>query len=297
MATHAAMPLPRLIDDERLRIHFGPRDADGRTRTAVVDVHPDEPSRIIELYDRPALDLGKRGTFDDSGAMPSCLIEYGADLWLFYIGWNQGVTVPYRNAIGLAVSLDGGLTFTRVHDGPVVDRSRLEPYFVSKPPFVRREGGTWKMWYASATGWVGEPPSPAYVIEYAQSRDGMRLDARRRHLHRTEITQRGERATMGRAGRWHRPGCGTATGASQHRFRTDPKEGYRLGYAESPDGVSWGSGWTSEPGVERSAEGWDSETMVAYPGLYEHRGRRHLLYNGNGFGRSGIGHAVSDEPS
>ena len=46
-------------------------------------------------------------------------------------------------------------------------------------------------------------------------------------------------------------------------------------------------------GIERSESGWDSE-MLAYPSVYEHRGTKHLLYNGNGFGASGIGHAVED---
>jgi hypothetical protein len=33
--------------------------------------------------------------------------------------------------------------------------------------------------------------------------------------------------------------------------------------------------------------------MVEYAAVYEHRGQRHMLYNGNGFGMSGIGHAVA----
>jgi hypothetical protein len=32
--------------------------------------------------------------------------------------------------------------------------------------------------------------------------------------------------------------------------------------------------------------------MVAYPAVYEHHGLRHLLYNGNGFGTTGFGHAI-----
>jgi len=35
--------------------------------------------------------------------------------------------------------------------------------------------------------------------------------------------------------------------------------------------------------------------MIAYPAVYTHGGVRHLLYNGNGFGRSGIGLAVTDK--
>jgi hypothetical protein len=63
-----------------------------------------------------------------------------------------------------------------------------------------------------------------------------------------------------------------------------------LGYAESPDGITW-TRKDDEVGIDRSAEGWDS-LMMEYPFVYEHRGRKHMLYNGNGFGETGFGHAV-----
>lgn len=285
------MPVPYLVDDRRLRIYFGPRDVQGRTRTAFVDVDPAEPSRVIELHDRPVLDLGRRGTFDDCGVTPSCLVEHRDELWLFYIGWTQEVTVPYRLAIGVAVSRDGGLSFERVHEGPVVDRNRLEPYFVTAP-CVKRETGTWKMWYVSATAWVGEPPSPAYVIKYAESPDG--LDWIRENA--TCIEPKSANEADGRPWVEHIHGTYRMWYSYRglHRFRTDPSQSYRMGYAESADGVSW-TRMDERAGVERSPEGWDSE-MIAYPSVYVYRGRRHLLYNGNGFGRSGIGHAVADEP-
>ena len=59
------------------------------------------------------------GPFDDSGAMPSCIVNRGGQKYLYYIGWNRGVTVPSRNSIGLAISDDGGLTFERAYEGPV----------------------------------------------------------------------------------------------------------------------------------------------------------------------------------
>jgi hypothetical protein len=39
-------------------------------------------------------------------------------------------------------------------------------------------------------------------------------------------------------------------------------------------------------------DGWDSE-MIEYPFVFEHDGLRYMLYNGNGYGRSGFGLAVA----
>jgi hypothetical protein len=76
-------------------------------------------------------------------------------------------------------------------------------------------------------------------------------------------------------------------------YRTDPRTAYRIGYAESEDGVRW-ERKDDEVGIDRSDSGWDS-VMLAYPYVYEHRGRKYMLYNGNGFGETGIGYAVLEE--
>lgn len=63
--------------------------------------------------------------------------------------------------------------------------------------------------------------------------------------------------------------------------------GYRIGYAESDDGVVW-TRKDEEAGIDVSLEGWDSE-MIEYPCVFDHGARRYMLYNGNGYGATGIG--------
>jgi hypothetical protein len=46
-----------------------------------------------------------------------------------------------------------------------------------------------------------------------------------------------------------------------------------------------------EVSLEPSKKGWDAE-MVEYPYVFDHQGTRYMLYNGNGYGKSGIGLAV-----
>jgi len=64
-------------------------------------------------------------------------------------------------------------------------------------------------------------------------------------------------------------------------------ESYRIGYAESADGLRW-ERKDHLSGINVSESGWDSE-MVEYPFVFDAKGRRYLLYNGNDYGRSGIG--------
>lgn len=67
-------------------------------------------------------------------------------------------------------------------------------------------------------------------------------------------------------------------------------EQYRIGYAESEDGIRWNR---EDSAVQLSPvrEAWDS-AAVAYPHVFEHRGSLFMLYNGNDYGRTGFGLAM-----
>jgi hypothetical protein len=175
MQTHAQLPVADLRADGLLRIYFSSRDGEGCSRIASLDVNPDDPTRILRLSEEPILPLGRLGTFDDNGMMPSCLVEHEGRKYLYYIGWNPQVTVSYRLAIGLAVSDDEGETWRRLSEGPVSDRSVDEPFF-NTAPWVLVEDGLWRMWYISCTGWerVNGWPEPSYHVKYAESDDGIR---------------------------------------------------------------------------------------------------------------------------
>ena len=67
-------------------------------------------------------------------------------------------------------------------------------------------------------------------------------------------------------------------------------ESYRIGYAESKDGMNY-TRKDAEVGIDVSATGWDSE-MIEYGYVFDHKGKRFMVYNGNNFGKTGLGLAV-----
>lgn len=289
MAHHACLPIAEPLGEDRLRIYFSPRDEQGRSTTTFLEVDAEDPTRVLYVHDRPVLGLGELGTFDDSGVMGCSIVDHDGRKYLYYVGWNPSVTVSYRNAIGLAISDDGGLTFTRVaNGGPLLDRTPDEPFFCASP-FVLKEGDLWRMWYASSTGWVvvDGRTEPRYQVKYAESDDGIAW--RRENITCLEYTTPGEANARpvvlvedGRYRMWF-------TWRGSVDYRTDPATSYRIGYAESADGISW-TRKDEEGGFRVAGEGWDS-VMVTYPWVLSDRGRLRLFYNGNGFGESGFGYA------
>jgi hypothetical protein len=292
MISHASIPVVDQARDGVLRIYFGTRDGDGRSHTSYLEVEAARPENILHVHDRPVLPLGRPGTFDDSGVMPSSIVSHAKKKYLYYIGWNPQVTVTYRLAIGLAVSEDGGRSFAKMSEGPVCDRSFDEPFFNTSPSVIL-DGGKWRMWYISCTGWetVNGSPEPRYHVKYAESVDGIRWQKTGLIcIDYDDVTEAIARPCV-----FKEDGLYKMFYAFRRvlNYRTDRNQSYRLGYAESVNGLVW-TRRDDEVGIDKSEHGWDSE-MIEYCCRYEYGGQKYLFYNGNGFGRSGLGYAVLSE--
>lgn len=287
--THAQSPRALDLGNDRLRIVFSTRDQKGRTRPGSIDVSASDPSVIQAIAKDPLLELGEPGAFDDCGVMPACFLRSGGKIYLFYTGWNTSQTVPYRLSIGLACSDDGGLSFTKIGRGPVMDRSLHEPLGCSQP-YVIPWGNGFRMYYLSIFKWaqVEGRLESYYNLRYVDS------DNLLHWLPKGDVavecdddfTQAIAVPTV-----WVENGGFRMIYCfrGDNRFRTDPQSAYRLGFAVSPDGDQWRR-QDDRIGIQRSTSGWDSE-MQAYPDYFSHPLGSYLFYSGNGFGRGGFGFA------
>lgn len=277
MRTHAALPVVWRKDTSTLRIFFCSRDDSGRAQIGYFDF--DIPSETVRaISPDPVIGLGELGAFDDNGVTSSCLVEHQGLLYQYYTGWNLGVTVPFYFYIGLAVSVDGGDTFTRVSRAPVLGRTAVDP-FLTASPSVLIENGIWRMWYVSAARWIVEDSKPKhyYHIRYAESRDGIVWQPDGRVC--IDFASSDEYAIA-------RP-CVLRDGARYKMWYASRGASYRIGYAESRDGLVW-ERQDELTGIAISSEGWDSE-MQTYPYVVRVQDREWMFYNGNGYGRTGIG--------
>jgi hypothetical protein len=276
-ATHAALPIVEPADDDAFLVYLSVRDAQGRARIGRARLTMTPKAMLGALEPQPVLDLGPLGAFDDSGVTSSCLVAVGTRRWLFYTGWSRGVTVPFYLASGVAVSENDG-PFTRVSPAPLLDRSAQDPY-LNASPYVLVEPGRWRMWYISATAWTATENGPRhhYNVRYAESSDG-------------ESWTRSGRICLDYASAdeyaFARP-CVINDGGIYRMWYAVRGGRYHVGYAESNDGLDW-QRRDDAGGLTPSAAGWDSE-MVEYPYVFDWRGMRFMLYNGNDYGRTGVG--------
>ena len=173
MKTHAQVPTP-LLGEGILRVYFSSRPERALSLTTFVDLDAADPSKVLRGNPTPILELGKPGAFDEHGIMPSCAVMNNGAVYLYYSGWSRATSVPYVNSTGLAVSEDGGQTFKKVSDGPILSKGLNDPYSATSP-VVLKEGNAWHMWYCSGTGWlmIDGKYEHTYDIKYASSQDGI----------------------------------------------------------------------------------------------------------------------------
>ncbi|HSZ87277.1 MAG TPA: hypothetical protein VK787_14695 [Puia sp.] len=284
--SHAQVPT-LLLKEDRLRVYFATRPKQDLTLTTFCDLDLQDISKIIYVHDKPILELGNKGTFDQHGIMPSSVIEKDGRVFLYYSGWCKSVGVPYNNYTGVAISDDGGFSFHKPFKGPIIDRTKFE-IFSATSPDVYYDDGNWHMWYCSGTNWheINGKLEHTYDIKYASSKNGLDW-----HQHnQIAIKQKNEFEAITKPSvikleeYYHMWYC--YRGSFNFRNGTDA---YKIGHAVSKDLFSW-ERRDEDAGVFVSENGWDSE-MMAYPAITKINDFFYLFYNGNSFGKEGFGYA------
>lgn len=289
--SHAQVPVVDLIGD-KWRIYYATRNSQNNSYTSYIEVEAGNPRNILYVHDSPILTLGRLGSFDEHGIMPSSIIDFDGKKYLYYIGWSQRKSVPYQNSIGLAISSDGGRTFEKFSEGPIIGVNHIDPFFTGTI-FVLKEDNYCSAYYLSCVEWklVNEKPEPLYVIKYADSKNGIHWnrnniraisfkDEQEGGLVSASVIKRGSKYFMWFGYR------------KFYDFRDNANNSYRIGFATSDDGKNWLRN-DDESGIGLSEDGWDSQ-MISYPNVVESGNKMYLFYNGNHFGKQGFGYAVSD---
>jgi predicted GH43/DUF377 family glycosyl hydrolase len=283
-----------LIEDSHVRVYFCSRpapSADGQYLSYIsyIDLDRRNLLKILKICEKPVLSLGKYGTFDEFGTYPVSVIRHGGEIRAYYAGWTRCESVPFNAAIGLAVSRDGGETFQRLGDGPVLCFSPDEPFLLGSPR-IRKFGAQWQLWYVAGKSWltVDGKPEPLYKIRMAISENGIDWVKGGRDLITDKLGPHECQACPDVAywdGRYH-----MFFSYRDIRNYKSREGGYRIGYASSPDMLTWHRN-DDLVHISLSETGWDSE-MVNYPHVFQLDGMTYMLYQGNGMGRAGFGLAV-----
>jgi hypothetical protein len=75
-------------------------------------------------------------------------------------------------------------------------------------------------------------------------------------------------------------------------YRENIENTYRIKMAKSLDGLTWSKISKIDFDIDQDSE-WDN-IMVCYPFILQKENKLIMFYNGNGFGKTGIGYAIKE---
>ena len=284
--SHAMVPTPIRLSDKVIRVFVTFCDIKGIGRPGYVDVSAANPLKVLAVSKNPLLDLGKRGTFDENGLLTCSVTDLGnGRVYMYYAGFELGTKIRYRLLTGLAISEDGGNTFTRHSTTPLLERSSAELYFRGGP-YCLYDRQRFRMWYVAGSEWINlyGKDMPVYDIRYIESNDGVHWPDRGEvQISITEPDEHG----FGRPSVIPKKNGGYRM---LYSVRRRSLGAYRLGYAESSDGKNW-KRMDQHLNLDVSSGSFDSEAIM-YAAPIEVDNKLFVFYNGNGFGSLGFAVAV-----
>jgi hypothetical protein len=176
--SHAMIPTPLVLNKDVLRIFFSSRDSKGIGRTRYADFDMNSNFSLIKQSTSFILDIGQPGTFDDNGSLVCSVIKMpNNSFFLYYAGFELSTKIRYRIFTGLAISLDGGESFNRHMEVPILDRTNTELFFRGGP-YVQPCKSGYEMYYVGGSDWIRLENSikPIYSIKKTFSVDGLHWD-------------------------------------------------------------------------------------------------------------------------
>ncbi len=286
-----------LLLESCVRVYFSCRplpDSTGKyvSYLGYVDLDRNDLTKVLYVSEKPILELGDLGTFDEFGTNPASVIKVGDQIRIYYCGWTRCESVPFNSAIGVAQSRDEGKTFAKLGKGPVLSYSPEEPFLLGSPK-IKWFNNTWYLWYASGSDWLENngKPEPVYKIKMAYSSDGIHWLKEGRNSVAVKLEKNECQASADvflYKNQFHM--------LFSYRYSVGyraKEAGYRIGYASSDDILNWKRD-DSKAGISLSEEGWDSE-MISYSHTFELNGNMYMLYQGNNFGKFGFGLAILED--
>lgn len=285
-----------LIFDNFVRVYFSsrpPKDDNDQfvSYTSFVDLDRNDLTKILHVADKPILELGELGTFDEFGIYPTCVTKINNIPYLYYAGWTRLQSVFADVAIGVAISYDGN-TFEKIGKGPIMAKTLTEPFQVSGPK-VRMFDDKFYMFYLAGTKWILNEQGKSetfYKIRMATSEDGIKWNRNAVNILNDVLDDECQAGpdVFYKDRKYHM--------YFSYRYGLDFRNNdrcYRIGYAYSNDLINWVRD-DENVGISLSKDGWDSKDMH-YPHVFELDGNHYMLYNGNDFGKYGFGLAILEK--
>lgn len=282
LKSHAANPLAVHLRDDVFRVFYSGRDAENRSSVGAVDIDILQ-RRVVQDHLVPVFTHGPQGSFYEAGvSIGNCYTASDGNRYILFMAWQTPADAHWRGDVG-RLQLTDDWQLKLVPEAPFMAADETDPVSLSYPWVKAKAGGGYDMWYGSTQTWDAGNGEMLHTLNHATSIDGHQWQRHGSSIpYEISKAQAFSRPTVA-----EHPDGGLEMWFS---YRGRPEIPYRIGYARSLDRQTWALD-LQNAGITTSETGWDSE-MIEYPFVFDHKGARYMLYNGNNHAKTGFGLAV-----
>jgi len=240
-----------------------------------------EALKIIKDFYSPLFTFGIKDSYFSHGVTPCCFYNINNILYLSFMGWHIPENEHWEGQIGrLKVENNGSLLYE--DQNPLIPKSNNDPISLSYPFILKKSDGLFFIWYGSTISWDCGNGEMLHIIKGATASDGLNW-----YTNNSALPY-----SIGKLQAFSRPTVIENKDKIEMWFcyRKNKNTKYRIGYAYSHNYIDWTIN-NEKVGIDISRNGWDSE-MICYPYVFKHDGKKYMLYNGNSYGKTGIGIAI-----
>lgn len=260
---------------DRVKVYFSARDA--RNKSSIYSqTFSFQGGKLVKDAGESMLELSydQCGDFAKDGiSMGSYLSQPHAE-WIYFLGWHLTQDVPWRNSIGLMQKAREGNAKWMPVDHPVIPLSDENPHSLSYP-WVIKNGEGYEAYYGSNRIW-GQDGRMEHVIKKSRSRDGLQWDHLSGHLFELSAAETA----------FSRPAITPFEDGYLMVLSVKGGDGrYTMQWKYSENLENWKS---VNAVIEGAREEWESNER-AYGSPFFHKGDLYVLYNGDGYGKTGFG--------
>lgn len=281
-ASHLSLPFCIPQNATEYRVFFSSRDSDQRSHVGWVDVvFNSDHSFKTSFGTSPVVCPGNAGTFDEHGVSGSYFEIVDKRLRVWNFGWQRLQGKAWSNAIGLAeISIyDAESTAENtliIKSNEFEQHGLAYPYIISQNSIRHLFYGAFDLYGVPS---LNEPYS--FISKRAEIGDDFRLSDRSPMI-----------AHLNGKSAQSRP-CIIRDGSGYRAWVSVKGDKYEICSAYSLDLRNW---YWSDEGYDLRPNGLNEESQeVCYSHVVDFMDSRLMFYNGDGFGKSGIGIAKWQE--
>lgn len=276
LKTHLSTPSLIEIADGKFKVFVSIRDNKNRSSIGSFNIDMSDLSDKT-VFPNLELEFGNSKTFYSSGISLGNIFNYQGENFCGFMGWNHDSNSQWFGELGI-IKLDLGMNMRVYTSEPIIDRKKFDVLSFSYPNIEFINNSRFEMWTGQTLTWNAGNGEMLHILKKYKSTNLMDWESSGESI---PWSLRGFQAFSG-------PTCMTINNQKIliYSCRTNTSK-YQIGAAISVENnwheLSKNYGLKPSPG-----NSWDSE-MVEYPRVFSYLGDQYMLYNGNSYGKTGVG--------